>query len=205
MGFLKSALTDEALTALSSQSIPDEFDPYPPKTHFSPDKSNLFVDSFIQEGLLRQVPCGAVLEDLPEPESALDLEQCHFSKAKFLHNSCQGQTEVKLNSIAPTIRAEHHGNIEFRRLSEANGGTNAAELKLKLPQRRLTVRECARIQTFPDDYKFISISDKGNVSASDAYRLIGNAVPPFLAYHMAKRLEQKWKAYFGDVHDSNCG
>jgi hypothetical protein len=36
-----------------------------------------------------------------------------------------------------------------------------------------------------------------SVSASDAYKLIGNAVPPLLAYHIAKRLEDNWTKYFG--------
>ena len=66
-------------------------------------------------------------------------------------------------------------------------------------ERRLTIRECARIQTFPDDYQFIinKSGDKKGVSATDAYKIIGNAVPPLLAYHIAKRLENNWELYFG--------
>ena len=45
--------------------------------------------------------------------------------------------------------------------------------------RRLSVRECARIQTFPDGFKFIY--DK----VQDGYKMVGNAVPPRLAYHIA--------------------
>ena len=44
--------------------------------------------------------------------------------------------------------------------------------------RTLTIRECARIQTFPDTFKFI-----GN--NSDKIRQIGNAIPPDLAYEFA--------------------
>ena len=68
------------------------------------------------------------------------------------------------------------------------------ELDRGLGERRLSVRECARIQTFPDDYKFIldSQNEYGGVSGSQAYRLIGNAVPPYLAYNLAKRLEENW-------------
>ena len=46
--------------------------------------------------------------------------------------------------------------------------------------RRLSVRECARIQSFPDDHKFIY--DK----TAAGYKMIGNAVPCELAYHVAK-------------------
>lgn len=45
--------------------------------------------------------------------------------------------------------------------------------------RRMTVREIARIQGFPDDFKFIYSS------INDAYKMIGNAVPVNLAYEIA--------------------
>jgi DNA (cytosine-5)-methyltransferase 1 len=46
--------------------------------------------------------------------------------------------------------------------------------------RRLSVRECARIQTFPDSYIF------KYKNVPDGYKMIGNAVPVNLAYHLAK-------------------
>lgn len=45
--------------------------------------------------------------------------------------------------------------------------------------RRLSVRECARIQTFPDHFRFIYSNIK------DGYKMVGNAVPPRLAYYLA--------------------
>ena len=50
--------------------------------------------------------------------------------------------------------------------------------------RRLSVRECARIQTFPDDFMFYYDS------LSDAYKMIGNAVPVELAYSIAKQVKK---------------
>lgn len=50
--------------------------------------------------------------------------------------------------------------------------------------RRLTVRECARIQTFPDDHKFYY----NNVSAG--YKMVGNAVPCELARQMALSIKE---------------
>ena len=45
--------------------------------------------------------------------------------------------------------------------------------------RRMTVREIARIQGFPDDFKFIY------ENVNDAYKMIGNAVPVNLSYEIA--------------------
>lgn len=49
--------------------------------------------------------------------------------------------------------------------------------------RRLTVRECARIQTFPDDFTFYY----NKVAAG--YKMIGNAVPVNLAKHIAMSIK----------------
>lgn len=45
--------------------------------------------------------------------------------------------------------------------------------------RRMTVREVARVQGFPDDFKFLY------TNVDDAYKMIGNAVPVNLAYEIA--------------------
>lgn len=191
-GFQKLALNKSAIGALSQNIIAKEYDPYPQITHFLPGE--------IQQGDLKEfVSVKDVLSDLEEPENAADINQQKYSKAKYMGRHCQGQQEVRLNGIGPTIRSEHHGNIEFRRLSKEHGGGHQEELKSGLKERRLSVRECARIQTFPDEYEFVIPARNGNksVSGSEAYKIIGNAVPPLLGYHIAKRLENNWESYFG--------
>lgn len=147
------------------------------------------------------VTCRDAFWGLPEPEEAADPSQRKYSKAKYMGAHCQGQTEIKLDSIGPTIRSEHHGNIEYRRLSAEHGGNYAEELAGGMVERRLTVRECARIQTFPDEYQFIQPKTPANVgvSASDAYKIIGNAVPCVLAYNIARRIEEVWPLYFREA------
>jgi site-specific DNA-cytosine methylase len=48
--------------------------------------------------------------------------------------------------------------------------------------RTISVREAARVQTFPDWFSF------GRVALTDAFRMIGNAVPPLLSYSIAARV-----------------
>jgi DNA (cytosine-5)-methyltransferase 1 len=54
--------------------------------------------------------------------------------------------------------------------------------------RRLSVRECARIQTFPDEFKFYY------TDLSNAYKMVGNAVPVELAYHIAKAVKNTFES-----------
>jgi DNA (cytosine-5)-methyltransferase 1 len=193
IGIRKSALTPEALAALEGATIPKRYDPYPVPTH---------AYTLSGEGLRPPVKLKDIFQLVEEPDKTADLSQKYYSKAKFMGRHCQGQTEIKLEGISPTIRAEHHGNIEFRRLSLANGGRLLEELNRGLPERRLTPRECGLIQTFPIDYDFVIEKPGGRkgsflVSPSKAYKIIGNAVPPLLAYHLARRLEEVWPLYFG--------
>ena len=50
--------------------------------------------------------------------------------------------------------------------------------------RRLSVRECARIQSFPDSFRFIYSDVK------DGYKMVGNAVPPRVAFYLAKSIKE---------------
>lgn len=192
IGVKKSALNKKALSELLKTELSKKYNPYPEPTH-----------SYIAKGINLKpfVQLQEVFKNLEEPETTNDLSQKFYSKAKFMGKHCQGQTEIKLSGISPTIRSEHHGNIEFRRLSINNGGKIINELEKGLKERRLTPRECALIQTFPPDYDFVIESKSGRkgsflVSPSQAYKIIGNAVPPLLAYNLATRIEEVWDLYF---------
>lgn len=186
-GFKKSALTNEALQNLTNISNHSDIDPYPIPTH-NYSLNTISLNPFVTSG--------AAICDLKEPNFTTDNSQKKYSKAKL--SSGQGNIEIKLDNVSPTIRSEHHGNIEFRRLDIDNGGKYVDEIEKGFEQRRLTIRECARLQTFPDDYQFILEKTDKNiaVSASSAYKIIGNAVPCVLAYNIGKTLSEKWDIYF---------
>lgn len=100
---------------------------------------------------------------------------------------------TKANEIAPTLvgGSKKHGGADLgptrAKKAWASLGVNGKSLADTAPQKgysempRLTLRMAARIQGFPDDWKFA-----GGKTA--AYRQIGNAFPPPVAYMVAMRI-----------------
>ena len=183
IGLNKAFLKPDIIEQIESGDI----DVYPPTTHSAEPIGSQHLHTKTKQ----------VLTNLKEPNLTTDAAQSKYSKAKYCKGT-QGQTEVNLEGLAPTIRAEHHGNIEYRRLRTEFGGKNQQELDSGLEERRLTVRECARIQSFPDEYEFVFTKKNHDysLSASGAYKVIGNAVPPLMAFNIAKHLENIWDNIF---------
>lgn len=75
----------------------------------------------------------------------------------------QGNRKLLADRPGYTIRAECHGNIQWH---------------YSLP-RRISMREAARIQSFPDEFIF-------EAKLRETERQVGNAVPPVLAWHIAE-------------------
>jgi DNA (cytosine-5)-methyltransferase 1 len=59
--------------------------------------------------------------------------------------------------------------------------------------RRMTVREVARVQSFPDDFKFIY------TDVNYGYKMIGNAVPVNLAYHVAMQIKKTLRRHHVEI------
>jgi DNA (cytosine-5)-methyltransferase 1 len=89
----------------------------------------------------------------------------YFGAARAKKGNGQGDESNKKDKPAYTIRANPKSRVQFHYFLD----------------RRLTVRECARIQTFPDDFIF-------NHAKTASISQIGNAVPPVLAYIVAQSI-----------------
>ena len=89
-----------------------------------------------------------------------------WSKAKASPD--QGSRKLKADVPATTMRAEHHGNVQWH---------------YSLP-RRISLREQARFQSFPDNFVF-------PCGMRETERQIGNAVPPVMAWHIAGAIQEQ--------------
>ena len=87
-----------------------------------------------------------------------------WSRAK--RSPDQGGRQLRADRAAYTMRAECHGNIQFHYDLD----------------RRISMREAARFQSFPDDFVF-------DAKLRETERQVGNAVPPVLAWHIAQSVE----------------
>lgn len=185
IGINKNKLKKEVLKEINeSGELPAILNLYPVPTH---------SDHRISSSRIRSIATTReAFDGLLEPDKSIDPSQKAHSRRAYLPKT-QGSSEVILTKPGPTIRAEHHSNIEYRRLSKEHNGQNLEEIAIGLKERRLSVRECARIQTFPDDYEFVV---EKLISKSDGYKLIGNAVPPLLAYRFASLLQKRWSTLF---------
>ncbi len=119
------------------------------------------------------------ISDLPDPEKFPD-----NPIPNHLHNpgarSYKGHTGSRLDEPAKTLKAGDHG---------VPGGENTLA-RADGSMRYFTVREAARLQTFPDDYIF-----RG--AWTEAMRQLGNAVPVILAEVVARSVASSVRANLG--------
>jgi DNA (cytosine-5)-methyltransferase 1 len=117
------------------------------------------------------------ISDLPDPE-----KYPANTVANHRHNpgarSYKGHTGSRLDEPAKTLKAGDHG---------VPGGENMLA-RADGSVRYFTVREAARLQTFPDDYIF-----RG--AWTEAMRQLGNAVPVLLAEVVARSVANSLRAH----------
>lgn len=121
--------------------------------HFNPPQPTCHIPITAREALA----------DLETRE--MDIESSHIWSLANVSGE-QGNRRLIGDRAGYTIRAECHGNIHFH---------------YSLP-RRISMREAARIQSFPDSFVF-------PCKLRETERQIGNAVPPVLAWHVANSVK----------------
>ena len=107
----------------------------------------------------RPMTAKEALEDLQDLPEATETNHTWSRAQRSLE---QGNRRLRASRPAYTIRAECHGNIQYHYALD----------------RRISMREAARIQSFPDTFLF-------QAKLRETERQVGNAVPPVLAWHIA--------------------
>ena len=185
--FGKESYLSLVIMATREKSLGKRFS-FPPPSHSK-------VGGLTLEGqkTRKWVTLKEAIGNLPKPRAALDKNKAHeklrIPNHEFMNGSfstiymsrnrkkCWGDQSFTIQAggrHAPL----HPSSTEMMKVGED-------EWTFKDPNpkyRRLSVRECARIQTFPDDFVFYY------KNVADGYKMIGNAVPVKLAEAIARKI-----------------
>jgi DNA (cytosine-5)-methyltransferase 1 len=142
--------------------------------HMPPNHRDCTIERF------KLIKPGEGLKDLFDKFTAEEI--CEYQNKRIMPKKyyIQRNRRLLLNSISPTVTSHC-----------------LDELIHPLYDRALTVRECARLQSFPDSYTFPGgpyiIPHLYHIQ--DKYEQIGDAVPPLLAYEWGKQIVKILKTY----------
>lgn len=109
------------------------------------------------------------IDHFPDPDTENDVLNHTYSAYKVTYRNFTGHRQTDPDKPSPTILARGNGKGGVCAIPHYNG------------KRRLSIRESASIQTFPEDFHF-------NGTMSACYRQIGNAVPVRFAKLLGEEL-----------------
>lgn len=125
--------------------------------------------SYTKDGNRKWISIKQAIGHFPDPDSENDVLNHIYSSYKVVYRNFTGHRETNPDKPSPTILARGNGKGGVCAIPHYNG------------KRRLTVRESASVQTFPENFHFV-----GNMNS--CYRQIGNAVPVRFAKKLGEEL-----------------
>ena len=111
------------------------------------------------------------IDRFPDPDKPNNLPNHVYSAYKLAYRNFTGHRPTDPDKPCPTI------------LARGNGGGGVCAIPHYNGKRRLTIRESAAIQTFPDNFEFVG-------AMNSCYRQIGNAVPVRFAECLGRELSR---------------
>lgn len=121
--------------------------------------------------LIPWVSIKEAIEHFPDPDMINDIENHVYSAYKVEYRNFTGHRKTDPSKPSPTILARGNGKGGVCAIPHYNG------------KRRLSIRESASIQTFPENFRFYG-------KMNSCYRQIGNAVPVLFAEKLGLELSK---------------
>lgn len=122
-----------------------------------------------KEGLKKWVSIKSAIGHFPNPDEPNNVLNHEYSKYKVEYRNYTAHRKTHPDKPSPTI------------LARGNGGGGVCAIPHYNGERRLTVRESASVQTFPENFEFYGVRGA-------CYRQIGNAVPVMFAKVLGEEL-----------------
>ena len=174
------------------------------KSHF------IFPSAKDKEGLLMGEILGVSLKGIPNSEERLKLSPGTESMLKLVppggswKDVPYGKLTTRFKKIRDNMK-KYHAPKFYRKFTKKDiCGTMTAAFTPEnscvwnpCSDKLMTVRDCARIQSFPDWFEF-----KGSTLRSK-HKQIGNAIPPRLAYEIGVAIQQHLSSQHTQVDDVN--
>lgn len=135
---------------------------FPNPTHADPAKAEKL-------GLKPWVTITQALAHIPEPSATHDFKNHVYSLYKVTNRNFTGHRRTDPEKPSPTI------------LARGNGKGGVCAIQHPQNHRRMSIREQAAIQTFPDGFDFAG-------KLNSAYRQVGNAVPVLFGRCLGEQL-----------------
>lgn len=125
-----------------------------------------------KDGLPKWISIKDAIDRFPDPDTPNNVKNHIYSAYKVEYRNFTGHRQTAPDKPSPTILARGNGKGGVCAIPHYNG------------KRRLTIRESAAVQTFPDNFHFVG-------TMNSCYRQIGNAVPVHFAYLLGMEFSKK--------------